>query len=50
MEALVEETGADELIVVCDVYDHAERLRSIELIARRLRSDADGGCTLRQVR
>jgi luciferase family oxidoreductase group 1 len=31
--ALVEETGADELIVVSDVYDHAERLRSIKLIA-----------------
>jgi alkanesulfonate monooxygenase SsuD/methylene tetrahydromethanopterin reductase-like flavin-dependent oxidoreductase (luciferase family) len=33
MDALVKETGADELIVVSDVYDHAERLRSIELIA-----------------
>ena len=33
MGALVEETGADELIVVSDVYDHSERLRSIELIA-----------------
>ena len=31
--ALVEETGADELIVVSDVYDHSERLRSFELIA-----------------
>jgi luciferase family oxidoreductase group 1 len=31
--ALVEETGADELIIVSDVYEHAERLRSIELIA-----------------
>src|SRR6201996_6148930 len=33
MEALVEETKADELIVVSDVYDHARRLRSFELIA-----------------
>src|SRR5271169_799141 len=33
IEALVEETGADELIVVSDVYEHSERLRSIELIA-----------------
>ena len=33
LEALVAETGADELIVVSDVYDHAARLRSIELIA-----------------
>jgi luciferase family oxidoreductase group 1 len=33
LEALVKETGADELIVVSDVYDHATRLRSFELIA-----------------
>ena len=33
IEALVAETGADELIVVSDVYDHAARLRSFELIA-----------------
>lgn len=31
--ALVDETRADELIVVSDVYDHALRLRSFELIA-----------------
>src|SRR5271170_1671337 len=34
--ALVEETRADELIIVSDVYEHAERLRSIELIAQAL--------------
>ena len=33
IEALVAETRADELIVVSDVYDHAARLRSFELIA-----------------
>lgn len=33
IEALVAETQADELIIVSDVYDHADRLRSIELIA-----------------
>ena len=33
IDALVAETGADELIVVSDVYDHATRLRSFELIA-----------------
>ena len=33
ISALVEETAADELIVVSDVYDHARRLRSFELIA-----------------
>jgi luciferase family oxidoreductase group 1 len=34
IEALVAETGADELIVVSDVYDHSLRLRSFELIAQ----------------
>lgn len=33
MEALVEETGADELIIVSDIYDHEARLHSFELIA-----------------
>ena len=33
MEALVAETKADELMIVSDVYDHAKRLRSFELIA-----------------
>lgn len=34
MEALLEETGADELIIVSDIYDHATRLLSFELIAK----------------
>ncbi len=33
LEAWIAETKADELIVVSDVYEHALRLRSIELIA-----------------
>jgi luciferase family oxidoreductase group 1 len=33
LEALLAETAADELIVVSDVFDHQERLRSFELIA-----------------
>jgi alkanesulfonate monooxygenase SsuD/methylene tetrahydromethanopterin reductase-like flavin-dependent oxidoreductase (luciferase family) len=33
IEELVAETGADELMVVSDIYDHAARLRSYELIA-----------------
>jgi luciferase family oxidoreductase group 1 len=33
MEAVVAETGADELMIVSDIYDHATRLRSFELIA-----------------
>ena len=34
VEALVAETGADELIVVSDIYDHQARLRSFELAAQ----------------
>jgi hypothetical protein len=33
LRALVEETGADELIIVSDVFDHQRRLHSFELIA-----------------
>ena len=33
IKALVDETNADELIVVSDVYDHPTRLRSFEMIA-----------------
>lgn len=33
LAALVKETGADELIVVSDVYDHQKRLKSFEIIA-----------------
>jgi len=38
IEALVAETGADELIVVSDIYDHHKRLRSFELIAEAART------------
>ena len=38
--ALVARTGADELIVVSDIYEHGARLRSFELTAASLR---DGG-------
>ena len=37
IDALVAETGADELMIVSDVYDHATRLRSFELIASAVR-------------
>ena len=32
--ALVKETGADEVIVVTDTYDHADRLNSCERVSR----------------
>jgi alkanesulfonate monooxygenase SsuD/methylene tetrahydromethanopterin reductase-like flavin-dependent oxidoreductase (luciferase family) len=33
IDALVTETDANELMIVSDVYDHASRLCSLELIA-----------------
>jgi luciferase family oxidoreductase group 1 len=33
LEAFVERTGADELMVTCQVYDHGARLRSYEIAA-----------------
>ena len=33
LASLLQETGADELMVVSDIYDHRARLRSYELIA-----------------
>ncbi|HEV2653260.1 MAG TPA: LLM class flavin-dependent oxidoreductase, partial [Rhizomicrobium sp.] len=38
LDALVAETGADEIMIVSDVYDHPTRLRSFELIAEAYRS------------
>jgi luciferase family oxidoreductase group 1 len=34
LEKLVSDTGADEVIVVSDAYEHADRLRSYERVAR----------------
>ena len=33
IRSLVAETGADELMIVSDVYDHTARLHSFEVIA-----------------
>lgn len=33
MASFIDETGADELIVVSDIYDHQKRLRSFKMIA-----------------
>ena len=32
LEAFVEESGADELIIAAAIHDHAARLRSYELL------------------
>jgi luciferase family oxidoreductase group 1 len=34
LQAFVQRTGADELMVTCQVFDHAARLRSYEIAAR----------------
>ena len=34
LEVLVEQTQADELIFTCDLYEHADRLHSYELLAQ----------------
>jgi hypothetical protein len=40
LAALFAETGADELMVVSDIYDHGTRLHSYELIAAAHASNA----------
>lgn len=35
LEVLLEQTEADELIFTCDLYEHADRIRSYELLAPR---------------
>lgn len=37
MERLLRETGADELILVSDLYEHTRRLRSFEIAAEAMR-------------
>jgi len=43
LDALVDRSGADELIVVSDVFDFERRLRSFELIAEAARGIGPGG-------
>ena len=39
LEVLIEQTGADELIFTCDLYEHADRIRSYELLAQVMKQD-----------
>jgi len=41
LEAFVERTGADELMVASQIFDHAQRLRSFEITASMMREPAD---------
>jgi luciferase family oxidoreductase group 1 len=38
LQAFIAETGVDEVMIVCDVYEHQARLRSLELIAEAMKS------------
>ena len=38
LAAFVERTGADELMVTSQIFDHAARLRSYEIAAEALRT------------
>lgn len=49
LQALIAETGADELMVVSDIYDHQKRLKSFELIAGAMQS-IDGEAVLPPLR
>ena len=39
LDVLLEQTQADELIFTCDLYEHADRIRSYELLAQVMRGD-----------
>jgi len=38
LDVLMEQTQVDELIFTCDLYEHADRLRSYELLAQLMKS------------
>lgn len=37
LQDFITETGVDEMMIVCDVYEHQARLRSLELIAEAMK-------------
>ncbi|KAF0096232.1 MAG: monooxygenase with ATPase activity luciferase [Puniceicoccaceae bacterium 5H] len=41
LQAFIEETGVDELMIVSDIYDHQARLLSVQLIAEAMGVHAD---------
>ena len=45
--AMAEATRADELMLVCDIYDPALRLRALDIAAQAIRRAADDSQTLR---
>jgi alkanesulfonate monooxygenase SsuD/methylene tetrahydromethanopterin reductase-like flavin-dependent oxidoreductase (luciferase family) len=43
LDAFIAETGVNELMIVSDVYEHRQRLRSVELIAETMARPAPSG-------
>ena len=39
LEVLLEQTGADELIFTCDLYEHADRIRSYEILSQVIKGN-----------
>jgi len=48
LEAFVEMTKADELMIVSHLYDHAARIRSYEIIADQLSTNSVANADLRK--
>src|SRR5690606_29285934 len=40
IRAFIERTGADELMLTCNMYDHSARLRSYEIVAGMIQTTA----------
>lgn len=39
LDVLLEQTGADELIFTCDLYEHADRIRSYEILSQVIKGN-----------
>ena len=46
LQHLATATGADELLLVCDVFDTPKRLRSLDIAAQAVRCQASAGFEL----
>jgi len=49
LQHLAAATGADELLLVCDVFDTPKRLRSLDIAAQAVRCQAGAGLELVEV-
>jgi alkanesulfonate monooxygenase SsuD/methylene tetrahydromethanopterin reductase-like flavin-dependent oxidoreductase (luciferase family) len=46
LDGFIERTAADELIIATQIYDHAARLRSYEIVAQAMRTPRDAPVSL----